>query len=141
MASDLEDFLESQELAHYGVPGMKWGRRKSESKSGGSTDHKQAQRLKAKPVSDLSNKQLKTLTSRQELERKYNQLNPSTLKRGQTAMQALIGVPITAIGVYNLVKSPAGQATINLGKAAVKNAMNDINKYKYAVGITKAITR
>ena len=86
-------------LAHYGVPGMKWGRRKSSSgptevvvtersgktlkTSGGkgqsaSDEAKSAaatrQKAKSSSVDSLSNKELQAVVQRMNLERQYNTL-------------------------------------------------------------------
>lgn len=127
-------------LAHYGVKGMRWGRTTKKSVIP-SKDHKEAAKLKSKKLPELSNQDLKTLTNRQNLERQYKQLNPSKIKKGQLAVGAIIGAPATAVGIYNLVQSPAGKAAIKVGQKFVKNGMSEVYKYRAAVGITKAITR
>lgn len=129
-------------LAHYGVKGMRWGHRKSD--AGGtrvpSEDHLKAQALKTKKLPELSNNELKTLTNRQNLEQQYQRLNPGTIKKGQLQVAALIGAPATAVGIYNLVKSPAGQDAIKVGKKFIRGSAEAIYKYRNAVGITKSIT-
>lgn len=79
-------------LAHYGVKGMKWGRRKSDSsggdskssKKGGkrpttSTDAKKAKGLQKsvdnKGVGHLSNRELQDVITRMELQQKYDNLS------------------------------------------------------------------
>lgn len=123
MAS-LEEFLESQELKHYGVPGMKWGRRKDR-KSGvtPSSDHREAQALKKKSLPELSNKELRDLTNRQNLEQQYTRLNPGTRKRGSAAVKAAIAVAGTGLTVYNMSTSPGGKAAIEAGNRIVKRSV------------------
>lgn len=96
---DLEDFL-----SHYGVPGMKWGRRKGEAVStgksaegsgkGASEDATKATKLKTqakKSGSDsLSNKELKDLVERMNLEQQYNKLNPSKQSAGKKFARELL---------------------------------------------------
>ena len=96
-------------LKHYGVIGMKWGRRKSYKNSvkisGGrrttipaqlqpiSKDAKNAQSFakvaKTHGTQALSNQQLQALVNRQNLERQYSQLNPAQLSKGQKIMKQL----------------------------------------------------
>lgn len=73
-------------LAHYGVPGMKWGVRKASSsvssvvskkKSGSShevsEDHAKAVAALSKPASALSNTEMQTIITRMNLEKQYTQ--------------------------------------------------------------------
>lgn len=72
-------------LQHFGILGMKWGRRKS--RSGGSDtsseDHKSASSLKKKKLSEMSNEELKKLTARLQLEKQYKDLTKVELGGGQ----------------------------------------------------------
>lgn len=87
MAIVYEDYL-----AHYGVKGMKWGRRKSDSSGGDSKsskkdskrpttsqDAKKAKGLQKsvdnKGVGHLSNKELQDVITRMELQQKYDKLS------------------------------------------------------------------
>jgi len=79
---------EPNALTHYGVKGMKWGKRKSEdggsSKPPASEDAALASKYKttAKKAGTkaLSNAELKILVDRMNLERQYSSLNPSVKK-------------------------------------------------------------
>lgn len=74
----IDDFLE-----HWGVRGMKWGRRKSTSSTSSksstteheSADSKTAKSLKSKKVKSMSNDDLQKLTKRMQLEQQYKQLS------------------------------------------------------------------
>lgn len=72
-------------LAHYGVKGMKWGRRRTRAElDADSADVSQVKSAKAKIKSNrgstdsLSNKDLQSVVTRMNLERQYKQLAPST---------------------------------------------------------------
>ena len=78
------------ELMHHGVLGMRWGVRKDRSLGGSyqrshksrmSEDAREAKQIKKKKVSQMSNAELKKLNTRQELERKYSQMNPSVIQK------------------------------------------------------------
>lgn len=132
--------LVADTIAHYGIPGMKWGKKKGSSKSPGaykkpeaSNDHREVQNLKRKKASQLSNAELKKINARSELTSKYAKNNPGAITKGQAKVSAVLAIVGTATTIYNLVNSPMGKATIQAGKDAV-------NRGKFAVGITKAIT-
>lgn len=56
-------------LAHYGVLGMRWGRRKGKSTKSSS------KRQKKKKVSQMSNEELRERINRMQLEQQYKSLN------------------------------------------------------------------
>lgn len=102
-------------LAHYGVKGMHWGvRRASTGPSAGgrpsarkvAADHKKVEKLRGKHPSELTNKQLKELNDRLNLEQNFNRLNPKTVDKGHAKVKELIGLGTTAITAYAIVKSP-----------------------------------
>ena len=99
------------ELYHYGVLGMKWGVRRSRSKSSYiskkkrkkaastknmSADAKEAARLKKKSVSQMSNAELRKYNERKQLEQQYAKLNPSNIKRGIAIAGTVAGTLGTA---------------------------------------------
>jgi len=69
-------------IAHYGVKGMKWGRRKSEGTSALSEDAARASAAKAKAKKEgtqaLSNKEMRDLVTRMQLEKQLKDVTPST---------------------------------------------------------------
>ena len=75
-------------LKHIGVLGMHWGQRKGPDNS--SSDHKVASSLKKKKLSDMSNSELKTLTTRLQLERSYKDLSKSNISLGKKFIDNLI---------------------------------------------------
>lgn len=124
-----------QFLAHYGVKGMRWGRRKGNSKgSNASTSTKSgpdsedaaaAKKVKAKAsakgVDSLSNKEMQTLVTRMNLEQQYSKLNsptPSTNKGAAFAKNLLAN---TAKGQANAL---AQQGATKATQAALKWAMS-----------------
>ena len=74
-------------LMHYGVLGMKWGRRKSLSSviksknrkriDSYSSDYQETRKMRRKPSKKLSNAELKKLNERMRLEQEYNRLSTS----------------------------------------------------------------
>lgn len=112
----VEEFIE-----HVGVKGMRWGVRKGKGTPRKQTsDYKKTVPHRGKPVSELTNKQLKLVNDRMNLEQNYNRMNPSKLKRGKMAVAGVIGTATMAVSVYNMINSPAGKAAMAAGKKAIK---------------------
>lgn len=114
-------------LEHHGIKGMHWGIRNPESrirlarrnKRPSSSDFRKTAPHRGKPAHTLTNKQLKSVNERMNLEQNYNRMNPSTIKKGSMAVGAIIGLATTATTVYNMYNSPAGKAAIAAGKKAL----------------------
>lgn len=96
--ADTEQFLE-----HFGIKGMKWGRRKGSSDSSpslarsaapASDDAKDVQRYKNKVASGgtnaLSTNELQKLVTRQNLEKQYSQLNQPQISDGRKLANAML---------------------------------------------------
>lgn len=91
------DNPEDHELAHYGILGMKWGRRRAVGpdglvkKSAATTEYSddaasaKSSKTKAqtKGVQSLSNDELRQLNERMNLEQNYDRLNPVAVKKGR----------------------------------------------------------
>lgn len=102
-------------LKHYGVLGMRWGRRKGRNIS---SDHSKVSSLKKKHISELSDDELTAVTKRLNLEKNYKQLNPSKIKKGAKAVDGVL----TTLG-----KITAGAAAIG---GAIKLGSAILNKLK-----------
>lgn len=105
-------------LAHYGVKGMKWGKRGAASKGKlkitihESEDHKSAQKLKTKKLSQMSNKEIQDLNRRLQLEKTYKELNKtdSAFKKGKKFVDEINTAGTKAQQLYNLANSPMAKA-------------------------------
>lgn len=128
--------MNNNELKHYGVLGMKWGRRKAQYNT--SADHDRARQLEKKHVSEMSNKELRELNDRQQLESKHKQLNPSTIKKAVTVVTAVAaGLGAVALLHENSKKTiKAGKDVYNSYKEA-KVLMKENSAMKEAVKNSK----
>lgn len=89
-------------LAHYGVKGMRWGRRKggdssSESaapkgpvSSDAANAKKHGAKAKTSGTDALSNKELQDVVTRMNLEQQYSKLNSQTVAKGQSATKKIL---------------------------------------------------
>lgn len=105
-------------LAHYGVPGMKWGVRRKQVSSGSkksrrqkrratySKDYLESEPLRKKNYKQLSNAELNKLNKRMNLEQNYKRLNPKGIDKGIAVSKKIIAVGATAAGIYALSKNP-----------------------------------
>lgn len=98
----------NDELYHYGVPGMKWGVRKSQNKldridkrskkNDWSEDAATAAKIKTKKVSQMTNAELRKLNDRKNLEQQYANLTKNSSK-GRAAVKAFIAAAGTLTAV------------------------------------------
>lgn len=113
------------DLYHFGIPGMRWGRRKGRATltttKETSEDYKQAKSLKKKSISEMTNKDLEVLTRRMQLEKQYKDLKKMDLEKGQSVIKDIVKTGKTLSELYNLVNSPAGKAARSaIAKKTVK---------------------
>jgi len=109
----------AEHIVHAGVKGMKWGKRKGSVAS--STDRKRSvDSISKRPARSLSNKQLKAASERLQLEKKYKDLNPGVLSKGQKKVATVLAVGGAVTGLYNLANSPAAKDAIKIIKLATK---------------------
>jgi hypothetical protein len=126
--STIENILE-----HFGVKGMRWGVRRSRSgvtatsprvpKQFTSADFRRTQTLRGRKPQQLTNKQLKDLNERMNLEQNYKRMNPRTIDRGHNRVKYLLAFGTTAATAGGLaakfLKTPAGQRTLNKGRSVL----------------------
>ena len=129
--TEVDDFIE-----HFGVKGMKWGRRKAESSSSStsssspksrmSEDARTASNAKNKMaksgIDALSNKELQGLVNRMNLEQQYSRLTdqPAKVNAGKKFTQDLIA---------NTAKNAVQEVAKNYAKKGVELAVKAAINY------------
>jgi len=104
-------------IEHYGVKGMRWGKRKASSSGPASDDAKRHAANRKKSTSELSDKELKDLANRLNTEQQVARLTSN----GESTAKRILSAGATANTAIALIRSPAGQATLAAGAAiAVK---------------------
>lgn len=132
----------NDELYHYGVPGMKWGQRKSQNKlskidkhskkDDWSEDATTAAKIKTKKVSQMTNAELRKLNDRRNLEQQYANLARNSSK-GRSAVKAFIATAGTLTAV-----SAAVAAYAKYGKKIYKAAGKIKELSKVAINAKKS---
>lgn len=134
----VDDFLE-----HHGVKGMKWGIRnpRNRVKKGrsrpASADSRRVSELKKKKPSQLTNKQLKAVQERVNLERSFRQATPKKIEKGHAFAKTVLAVGSTAASLYALSQSPGGKRLISMGKSFVDVALKVTPANKSAIDVSK----
>jgi len=152
-----------ESLAHFGVKGMRWGVHKDrgngpsgagsttrspkrilDKAAGGSNkasdDFVTAKQLLRKHPQELNNQELKTLTTRLELEKKYKQLNPNKAVKGKAIAAGIISTATLGVTAYNIANHASTKAGIKFFKDMAKHAKDAQNVHRFNTGKTLGIT-
>lgn len=102
-------------LMHYGILGMKWGRKKFQSSvrkrkkqkrtDSYSSDYQETRKMRRKSSKKLSNDELKKLNNRMRLEQEYNRLSTSQVNRGLEVAKKTVAIAGTIGGLYAISQS------------------------------------
>ena len=129
---DEPDDLEHSEiiektLEHFGIPGMRWGVRKSRgksSKTAPSEDHSTSRQIKKKKTKEMSNDELKKLTTRMNLERNLRDLKSSDYQKGLNFVKTLTAAGTTVAGLYALSETPLGKKVASSVRSTATAALS-----------------
>lgn len=116
--------MDQNELSHYGVPGMKWGVRRSGTSSKSSKnkkgppsdDYKRMQEMKKRGTKNLTTAELKELTGRMQLEKQYKDLSKASVSKGKAY-------------VSDLLKTTGKEVAKETLKNAAKKGLENSTKY------------
>lgn len=123
--------MDTNELRHHGILGMKWGRRRYQNKDGSLTaagkkrygdsdgEDKKEETPKKKSVSEMTDDELNKAIRRAQMEDQYRALRPEPVSAGKKFMDTMIGKVIAP-------------AAVEAGSRFLKNTLN-----KYADEILK----
>lgn len=122
MKDNVDDLLE-----HHGIKGQRWGIRNKKTVKPSSSDHRKITDLRKRPAHQLTNKQLKSINERKNLEQNFHRLNPTKVKKGLATVGALLAVAKIGQESFNLINSPAGKAVVSAGKHAIATGKIAVN--------------
>lgn len=132
----------NNEIYHYGVPGMKWGVRRSQNalgridkrskKNDWSEDATTTAKIKTKKISQMTNAELRKLNDRKNLEQQYANLTKNSSK-GRAAVKAFIATAGTLTAV-----SAAAAAYAKHGRQAYHAAGKIKELSKVAINAKKS---
>lgn len=125
------EYRDTDELYHYGILGMKWGRRKSRYSSykkknyhKTSKDYRRYKAIKKKKVKEMSNKELDYINNRMNKEHLYRENRTKTLLKGA----AVVGTVATIIGNMDKIYENGGKMIDHSGRL-INSGKNIIKKY------------
>lgn len=135
-------------LEHHGILGQRWGVRRTEAQLPRtrktyeeSEDHKKTTELKQKPLSSLSNDELKALNSRLQAETQYKNLNKAQISIGRKYINNLGKV---LVGTASAATIAVGSKYVNkivtpVAEKAAQKAINTTAAIATAHMINKAV--
>lgn len=122
--------MENNSLQHYGVLGMKWGRRKAAGSSSTSSnkkarsephdDYKKAH--SSKNVKTMSDKELRDRINRLQMEKQYKQLSAKEKSAGAKIVGEILGNAGKQVATKYTAKALGSLADMGLNKMASKNS-------------------
>lgn len=115
--------MNTASLQHFGIPGMRWGVRR---KRNTSSDNDAARSIQKKHISEMSNEELKKLTTRLQLERQYKDLNPSAIATGRK----LVGTITSDIGKQLVKNYTTKAATVGIDAVLRKRGLDRFTSLK-----------
>ena len=125
--------MDQNELSHYGVPGMRWGVRRSgvssmpgKTKKGPpSEDYKRMLDMKKRGTKNLTTSELRELTGRIQLEKQYKDLSKAQVSKGKAFVQDTL---------KSTGKEVAKEALKNAAKKGLENGVKHVADFMTTAG-------
>lgn len=125
--------MDQNELSHYGVPGMRWGVRRSGASSTSSRikkgppseDFKRMQDMKKRGTKNLTTSELRELTGRMQLEKQYKDLSKAQVSKGKVFVQDTL---------KSTGKEVAKEALKNATKKGLENGVKYVADFMTTAG-------
>ena len=132
--------MQTNELYHFGIKGMKWGVRRFQNKDGTRTTAGKNRRKEyssdyidsrtKKSIRSMSNEELKKRINRYQLENQYRNLEPSVYNKGMTMAKKIIATVGIVGGLYAIKNNAALKAALDSGKSFVKSGGQTVNRIR-----------
>ena len=102
------NYNHADELRHYGVLGMKWGKRRSKAELARARASRGSSKVTKKSIEEMSDDELRRKLNRLQMEQQYAKLSGADVNRGKQYVEKLIkagttaaAVSTTALTLYN----------------------------------------
>lgn len=96
-------------LGHHGIKGQKWGVRRKNPSGPSSEDAQRHGSARRKKSHELSDKELRELVNRMNMEQQYRRMTPSKIAKGHNAVKGIIAVVGTVNALLGIASTPAGR--------------------------------
>lgn len=137
--TDTYEDIGAEFLEHYGIPGMKWGRRRSDAQLAKSRKGKKSKdgdgepekkvvgktKTSGKKASEMSDKQLQSVINRMNMEQNYARMTappPTRTKRLMQTTSKIVADSATSIARTQLTKAGNDAVTSFIGASMAKKA-------------------
>jgi len=102
-------------LAHYGILGMRWGKRKGSSSSTGSKGGS-SKGKKTRTVKDMSNKEIQSRVKRIQLEQQYSSVSSKRKSKGRKMAESILSDSAKSVATTYVTKQMNDFVAKNTGK-------------------------
>lgn len=120
-------------LGHHGIKGQKWGVRRKNPSGPSSEDAQRHGAARRKKTHELSDKELREVVNRINMEQQYRRMSPTKADKGRKAIKSVLAVAGTVNALLALSSTPVGKAA---SKALVTAVSNSLKSGVRTIGVT-----